>query len=429
MKRVRSIIVLILLASCSSLGMAAEPSALVATGKQEQQQQRFRWKDKTIKIAISTSLTKSNTNIKADSDVIGAIKRSLQAWQDAADVEFQIDSSERQNVSPAGAGDGVSVITIAQSAENVLFFGSDSQSFSAMTRVFHNRKGLITEADVVLSPFQQFSTDGTFGTFDLQSTLTHEIGHLLGLRHSGVIGSAMSENLAKVGALGFVDLGPRILTESDIAAARDLYGSGGEQDDCCASITGKLTLPVGKTFKSLRVWAEERETGRVLAQTDVAADGKYRLGGLPPGTHNLYWESRSGTNGSSTGELGTAKVDRNEITLANQKITLGLSALALDFFGVNGQLGESGVSMESGREQKIYLGGKGLNAKSVTIEFASPFLHAVPSSVLNQDFGENVSVVSLLVTVDPDTPPGVYSIFARGEDGLRAAVIGAIKIN
>src|SRR2546423_7763591 len=77
--------------------------------------QRFRWKNNTIKVAFSSSLTRPNSNIKTDSDVIGAVRRSLAAWQSVADIEFILDPSDRQNVSPSGAvGDGVSLITIAQ---------------------------------------------------------------------------------------------------------------------------------------------------------------------------------------------------------------------------------------------------------------------------------------------------------------------------
>ncbi|HEX3101579.1 MAG TPA: matrixin family metalloprotease [Pyrinomonadaceae bacterium] len=425
MKRFRPIIALMLLTVCTVVSAAGSPPTLVTANRVEQQ--RFRWKDRTIKIAISSSLTKQNGNIKADSDVVGAVKRSLQAWEAAAGIEFELDSSDRQSVS--SVGDGVSIITIAPSAENILLFGDDSQSTAALTKIFHNGRGFITEADIVLNPLQQFSTDGTVGTFDLQSTLTHEIGHLLGLRHSGVMGASMSEKLAKVGALGFVDMGARVLAESDITAIRDLYGAGTETADCCASVTGKLTVPVGKSFKNLRVWAEDSSTGRVLGQADVGTDGRFRLGGLPPGTHNFYWKARSGTNGSSSGELGELKIETGEPSVLNQKISFGPSTLALEFLGVNGQLGESGISIEGGRQQMIYLGGKGLDPKTVEIEFASPFLHVVPFSSVRQDFGDDVSVISLSVMVDPETPPGVYSIFARGEDGSKAAVIGALKVN
>jgi len=128
------------------------------------------------------------------------------------------------------------------------------------------------------------------------------------------------------------------------------------------------------------------------------------------------------------GELGVVQAESGETKILNQKISLVPTVLALDFLGVNGQLAESGVSIETGRETLIYLGGKGLDSKNILVEISSPFLHVVPLSSANQDFGDNVSVMSLAVSVDSDTPPGVYSIFAKAEDGSKAALIGALKV-
>ncbi|MEO7660713.1 MAG: matrixin family metalloprotease, partial [Pyrinomonadaceae bacterium] len=215
--------------------------------------QRLRWKDNSISIAISSSLVELSTNIKAGSDVPGAIRKSIQAWQKVADVEILIQPSEEQSVSPSEVGDGVSLITIAQTPENVVLFSKYPQAESAKTRVFYNRKGFITEADIVLSPFLQFSTDGSFGTFDLEATLTHEIGHLLGLRHSGVLGSTMANSILMNGELGIAGLGTRLLANSDIASIRDLYGMPDESEICCAAVTGKLTNLSPRPFKNLRI--------------------------------------------------------------------------------------------------------------------------------------------------------------------------------
>ncbi|MBP7476822.1 MAG: matrixin family metalloprotease, partial [Pyrinomonadaceae bacterium] len=228
------------------LATSAFASYTVVPGRSEPQQ--LRWKDGMVRIAISKSLSEQTGAIKSGSDIAVAIRNSLLLWENAADIKFTIEATDARNVSPSGvAGDGVSLITIAASPENVLLFTKDPMAESARTRVFYNRRGFITEADIVLNPYQQFSTDGTAGTFDLEATLTHEIGHLLGLRHSSVLGAIMSEGIAR-NAGGVVASDRRIdLSDADVTAARELYGFVDDVSECCSSISGKITQAPSKT--------------------------------------------------------------------------------------------------------------------------------------------------------------------------------------
>ncbi|MEO6656498.1 MAG: hypothetical protein ABIO36_10490, partial [Pyrinomonadaceae bacterium] len=73
-------------------------------------------------------------------------------------------------------------------------------------------------------------------------------------------------------------------------------------------------------------------------------------------------------------------------------------------------------------------GGKNLDPKNISIEFNSPFFKVSPSSLTSQDFGDRVSVISFLVSVDANAEPGVYSIFATAGDGTRASLIGALNL-
>lgn len=421
MQAIRGICGWLALLACISASVSAAP---VGASVDRGESLMLRWRTPVIRLSLSSSLDRPSPNIKADSDVSGAITRSLAAWSTVADVEFTVAGSERQSISPSGlAGDGVSLITIAQTPENVLLFSREPNAESARTRVFYNRLGTITEADIVLNPFLQFSTDGTFGTFDLESTLTHEIGHLLGIRHSGVIGSVMSDSLARNGEFSAIQ-GPRTLMASDIAAVRQIYGST-MAEGCCASITGRLSA---RSASGMSVWAEENGTGRVSAWAEVTADGSFRLGGMSGGSYSLLWRRTDDNAHSSVGYVGMVRLGAHETSNVSLRLDPKSTRDELMFVGLNSQLTTSSITLEAGREHMVFLGGPSLERRDIAVEFNSPYLSVVPGSVRQHDFGDDLAVISFVLKISPDAPAGLYSIFATSEDGIQAALPGAVVI-
>src|SRR5262245_58406613 len=137
MNRLQKIVgLLLMLATISSVGSAG---SLSFAG--DESVGTLRWKSGVVRLAVSVSLLRDSSNVKRESDVVGAVKRSLDTWASVADIEFQVVNSDKLNVSPSGpAGDGVSLITIAQTPENVLLFSKDTENAAATTRVFYNRR-------------------------------------------------------------------------------------------------------------------------------------------------------------------------------------------------------------------------------------------------------------------------------------------------
>lgn len=397
---------------------------------------RLRWKSGVIPVAVSSSLTKSNPYIKADGDaaaaIIDAVRRSLETWERAANLKFEIVVSDRQSISPAGKfGDGVSLITVAPTAENLLLFGGDAEETSARTRTFFNGRKLITEADIVLNPFVQFSTDGSIGTFDLEATLTHEIGHLLGLEHSIVSGATMFERQGKNGIYALPNLSARTLSEDDIAAARALYGAKSADVYCCGSIAGKLSIAGAKSSaKDVRVWAEEAEIGRVAAATLTNADGGFRIDGLAAGKYSIRAQDSVGKKSPSTSaqSFGIVEVGRNKISPFYGKLKLAAKTFDARFVGLNFQLSEIAVPLSGGKSFVVYVGGRNLDADNLAIGFDSPFFSVVPGSLSNQDYGSEMSVLSFEVTVSAKTPVGEYSFFLKRKSGEIVYSAGSLTI-
>jgi hypothetical protein len=392
---------------------------------------QIHWKTPVIRIALSNSLTRQNPNIRPNSDVAGAIQRSLETWEKAADIKFQTSWTDKQTISPAGvSGDGVSLITIAQTPENLLFFAADAEEASARTRTFYNRRGFITEADIVLNPYQQFSTDGSFGTFDLESILTHEIGHLLGLEHSFVLGATMNALQGKNGIYNLYAFSPRTLAEDDIAAVRAIYGAKNVDDDCCGEINGRLSLFNGKPAKDFQVWAEEPETGRVISGVSTNSDGSFRFEGLPAGEYSIYSQKigDKGENSFLTENLGSIEVQSGKQIDFVRKLQNKPDTFNLQYAGFNAQIAALAVPVNAGKSYTLYLGGKNFDADEISIVFNSPYISAVPNSFANHDYGTDVSVISFDVKISGKTPVGEYGIYVKRSGGKVECLPGSLVV-
>jgi hypothetical protein len=126
---------------------------------------RISWRRQPIRIYLSTSLRNPPPNIKAGSDVEGAALRSLKRWEEAASVRFITEWTDEQSANVEAQGDGVSLITVADTRGNGSLCAGDTIGY---TKLFYNlRTGEIVEGDIVISPQQKFSTDGSPGTYDL----------------------------------------------------------------------------------------------------------------------------------------------------------------------------------------------------------------------------------------------------------------------
>ncbi len=212
-------------------------------------------------------------NSKGSQDVPGApavnaAKRALDNWQTATAgcsyLRFQIlpDSPDAVASFDKESDSNENVIVWVESGWEELGGAHDPQA-AALTTVFFIEKagnpadGQIIDADIELNgEFFRFSASGAAGLTDIENTLTHEIGHMLGLDHP--CDDNLNDNRTPKDNLGnpipycypvqrlpawirevtmynFADLGEtkkRSLEADDIAGICDIYPKSADPGQC-----------------------------------------------------------------------------------------------------------------------------------------------------------------------------------------------------
>ena len=402
----------------------------------------IRWPKRTIEVSFSNSLLTPGANIKTDSDVVGAARRALSRWSSLANINFVVTWTATTSVSPAEGGDGVSLITIADTPENE-FFNSDSTT--GRTRVFYDSQtGYIAEADISINPRPrsedgaelQFSTDGTPGTYDLEATFTHEIGHLLGLDHSAVLASTMQSRQAFNGTFGLPAMTERTLSEDDRQKIRGLYGPGQRLGRIEGRLVDNRTPGLLTPLAGVNVWAENVNTGRVMASDVTAEDGTYDLQGLAAGQYRVIVSSaatdlRDATKFRSFELSSQVAVKANSATPLNfNMVPAQAAALNPKLVGLNAELSTVALPLEPGKRVKLYLGGEGVDqVPGTSITVNSPFFTVDPASLTREQLSTPFPVISVDLQVAPNAPFGDYTIRLQSNSGETAYVPGAITID
>ena len=236
-------------------------------------------------------------DIKDGSD-FEAIENAFLSWASilTATISFERDENDT-DVQNASASDNINLVTFT---DEEFPFAPGVLAVAAKTIQMNAAGGTaeIIDADIVFNPYWN-ATDYPFGTttqpgyFDIQSVTTHEIGHILGMVHSGVVRSTMFYML---GAGTQV----RTLETDDKAWASHRY-PGGDFLTNYGSISGHIGdcysitpfLPQGLPVAGALVLAISEASGdSVHAYSDE--NGIYKIPGLLPGNYTVAIEALDG---------------------------------------------------------------------------------------------------------------------------------------
>ena len=234
-------------------------------------------------------------NITDGSD-LDAVRSSFQAWSEIPTGTISFTDGGTTPAKYSNASDGVNLVSFE---DDQFPFSYGVLAVAAKTSVVDQTSQMaqIIDADIVVNP--DFVNDIKYnlgvgssgvnaGYFDIQSVITHEIGHVLGLLHTGVVSSTMFFTLGSGTTV-------RSLEQDDRSWASYQYPNQPAYNNTFGSISGNIKYgyigqpPVaGALVYAINTASKDS----VHAYSDAL--GNYLVPGLIPGQYNIYIEPLDG---------------------------------------------------------------------------------------------------------------------------------------
>jgi uncharacterized protein (TIGR03437 family) len=237
------------------------------------------------------------TVISANSDPVDAARRALTTWNTGtgANINFLplMTTTAVDNQS-----DYMMVIAMASTADLSILGYSPGKSTGAVAVTLVSVwpatglavtgqnvvRGDIADSDIILNSSITWSTDGST-PYDLQTVFTHELGHSLGLNHTGLLGATMFQ-YSSVG--GNAVLTQQLLSSDEIDFANAVYPPAGAP--ALGTIAGKVVASDGSPVADALLTMVDVAGGNSISSITAAdGTGTYSVQ-APPASYVIYAE-------------------------------------------------------------------------------------------------------------------------------------------
>ena len=228
---------------------------------------------------INDQIPTNFPNLEPGSQPVAALQAAMSRAGQLSGQQFNYGGT----TTIANIGGLSNVITAANTPTNLAFL----QGFHSNTLVnFNSLNGHIMGFSTALSPTDPFSTLGTSGRFDLEATMMHEAGHVVGIDHSPLFNATMYP------ILWTGTLKARSLDRDDQAAYHFRYGTpaSGPEGTVIGTVEDLFQQPVDGAHLAL----VDVVTGRVEVGAISVQGGNYVIPGVSPGIYHLYVEPLDG---------------------------------------------------------------------------------------------------------------------------------------